>query len=81
MEISVTDNGVAITDDEAKQLFKPYKTLAHARNTHTAGPGLGLYMCKRLALEMKGKIWIKNNLRPSQGTKSFIVSLRATRPS
>ncbi len=47
-QITVVDEGIPISDEEKKLLFKPYSTLESARKINAAGPGLGLYMCREL---------------------------------
>jgi signal transduction histidine kinase len=47
-QVTVVDDGITISDEEAVTLFKPYSTLKSARDINAAGPGLGLYMCRHL---------------------------------
>jgi signal transduction histidine kinase len=55
-QVNVVDNGISISDEEAATLFMPYVTLKSARDINAAGPGLGLYMCKCLCVQMGGSI-------------------------
>ena len=47
-QVTVIDEGIPISDEEAATLFKPYSTLKSGRDINAAGAGLGLYMCKAL---------------------------------
>jgi signal transduction histidine kinase len=76
-QVNVIDNGVHISDEEAETLFQPHSTLKYARDINAAGPGLGLYMCKCLCLQMGGDIKLLNNIRPTIGSKAFVLNVAA----
>ena len=54
IKIKVTDNGGGMTDEQQKELFKPFRT------SKPAGTGLGLVIAKRMLTGMKGTIEIKS---------------------
>jgi len=56
MEIRVVDRGPGITKKELKRIFVPFYTTKHS------GSGLGLYLCKKIVVEMGGDIIIKSVL-------------------
>jgi signal transduction histidine kinase len=76
-QVNVVDNGIAITDEEAATLFKPHVTLKSARDINAAGPGLGLYMCKCLCVQMGGNIKLLNKIKETIGKKAFVLNVKA----
>ncbi|MCG8574517.1 MAG: HAMP domain-containing histidine kinase, partial [Flavobacteriales bacterium] len=64
-QVSVTDNGVGIKDEQREKIFVPYFT------TKSTGTGLGLAMSKQIIEGMNGNIWFESEL--NKGT-SFYVS-------
>ncbi len=56
VEIRVVDRGPGITKKELKRIFTPFYTTKHS------GSGLGLYLCKKIIVEMGGDIIIKSAL-------------------
>ncbi len=66
--ISISDNGIGIdTNVVGKQIFHLYKTF----HPGISGKGLGLYLCKILMDELRGRISIES--KPGEGTT---ISLR-----
>ncbi len=56
-EISVTDTGIGIGEEDAQRLFQPFVRLGSPLMTTVPGTGLGLYLSKKLAVEvLKGDI-------------------------
>lgn len=78
--MTVVDDGIMISDEEVTQLFKPYRTLQSARDINQAGPGLGLYICKNLCIQLGGNIVCRNKIDPEIGHKAFIINVKATLP-
>jgi len=62
--ISVTDNGVGISEELQDKLFEPSFT------TKSSGMGLGLAITKRIIENLKGEIWFQS-IREN-GTRFFI---------
>ena len=58
--ISVSDQGIGISQDEQARLFKPFERLEEFRSADTAGTGLGVLVCKRLVEAHSGRIWIES---------------------
>jgi len=65
----VEDNGPGIEPKFAKQIFEPFKRLVGQK---IEGSGLGLSICKRVAILHNGDIWIENN---SMGNTVFKFSI------
>ena len=76
-QVTVVDEGIPISKEEKKQLFKPYTTLESARKINAAGPGLGLYMCRELCRIMGGEIKLVNKIDKSIGEKAFVINVEA----
>ncbi|WP_051200232.1 PAS domain S-box protein [Flavobacterium subsaxonicum] len=66
---SVTDNGIGIEEQYQKQIFEVFKRL-HAR-TEYSGSGIGLAICRRIANNHNGTIYIKSEL--GKGTTFYII--------
>jgi K+-sensing histidine kinase KdpD len=59
--LSVTDEGSGIPDIEKKRIFDKFYRMG-SENTRTAkGTGLGLYLCKKITADHKGKISVKDH--------------------
>ena len=69
--ISVLDRGKGITNEEATRIFEPF--YRSKRTSHvTAGAGVGLAVCRRLAEAQGGRIWAQ----PREGGGSaFSIAL------
>lgn len=74
--ISVKDNGIGMTEDEAKKLFTKYYRTENAKKTTTSGIGLGLYICFSFVKDMGGKLWIEQTVA-GHGT-TFAVRIPTT---
>jgi len=56
---SIADNGIGIEEQFDELVYKPFKKLNTSRDF--SGAGLGLSMCKRIAVLHAGKIWHETN--------------------
>lgn len=61
VEISVTDQGIGITDENLNRIFERFYRVDPARSRLTGGTGLGLSIVKHVALNHGGdvKVWSK----------------------
>ena len=68
--IRVSDNGIGISNEKTKMLFKKYYT------TKSNGNGLGLYISKSLAKKMNGDLTFEHNYK-DQGkiNSSFLLGI------
>lgn len=59
MDISVTDSGVGISEDDQSRLFRKFERLdnSYVSSATSGGTGLGLFISKSLVELMGGKIW------------------------
>ena len=70
IDLNVKDEGCGIDDEEKKNVFKKFYRIGNERTRTAKGTGLGLYLCKKIAEDHKGEIWIEDN--QPQGS-NFIV--------
>ncbi len=59
LQVSVSDQGIGISEGKIKELFAPFKRLVD-QSEHAKGLGLGLVVCKRLVEAHGGKIWAES---------------------
>jgi signal transduction histidine kinase len=55
---SVTDSGTGIPASEQHHLFQPFWQMADATTRREGGTGLGLYICRQIAMLLGGTIWL-----------------------
>jgi len=67
VEISVTDNGVGMTQNAQRKLFKLEEFHSTMGTDNEHGTGLGLLFCKEFVEMHGGKIWLKSE--PGKGSK------------
>ena len=70
--ISLKDNGIGISKEDQKRVFKKFFRVSTGNLHEVKGFGLGLSYVKRIVIEHKGKISIKSKI--NKGT-SFVISL------
>lgn len=66
--VSVTDTGVGISDEDAKNLFQPYSQIASSHGK-SRGTGLGLSIAKAIVKLHGGDIGVKSD--PGKGSEFF----------
>jgi signal transduction histidine kinase len=72
LDIIVYDNGPGIPEGKADEIFKPFFT-----TKGSAGTGLGLPMCRKIAEDLGGRITVDDT--PGKGA-AFTVSLPLLKP-
>ena len=72
-EIIVQDNGIGMSDEDVKNIFKPFVRL-HGDSEFT-GTGLGLAICEKNARRLGGSLRAESE--PGVGS-AFILTLPAT---
>ncbi len=65
LQICVSDTGAGMTEDQVKQLFRPFQRM-HQETLAIPGTGLGLAISKRLVELMEGRIEVAS--QPDVGT-------------
>jgi len=59
--LQVADNGTGITEEEKKKVFNKFYRVGNEESRKTKGTGLGLYLTKKIIMQHKGRISIKDN--------------------
>jgi signal transduction histidine kinase len=70
-ELSVSDNGIGIPDDEKQLIFEKFYRIGNEETRTTKGTGLGLYLCRKIAEDHNADIEVTNN---SPSGSNFIVT-------
>ena len=69
---TISDNGIGISLENQKILFKPFEQVNATANKNVQGTGLGLYLCKQFINLHGGQIWLSS--KPNKGS-NFSFSL------
>jgi len=72
IQIKIADKGIGIPEEFRSKLFDLNPQIRREGTFGEESFGLGLYICKQIIDQHKGKIWIENNI--DQGT-IFIIEL------
>ena len=59
---AVSDTGIGISEADKKRIFEKFYRSEDYRTRQSSGTGLGLYIIKRLAERMGGRIWFESRL-------------------
>ena len=70
----VSDTGIGITEEQQKQLFRPFEQIDGGSLRKYGGTGLGLSISKYLVESMGGRIWVESAF--GKGS-SFIFNIKA----
>ncbi|MGK6350368.1 sensor histidine kinase [Parapedobacter sp. DT-150] len=68
--IAVRDDGVGMTDEDVKQAFNGHIQSTYGTESEK-GIGLGLFLCRELALRLNGRIWAESEL--GRGSVFFLA--------
>ncbi len=60
LEISVSDTGIGIREEDLDSLFERFERLDEIKNRHIEGTGLGLHITQQLVYMMNGTIDVKS---------------------
>jgi PAS domain S-box-containing protein len=74
--VEIEDTGSGISEEDQKELFRPYRTRPVERE-NLSGLGIGLSLCKSLVELHGGKIWVQSQLGKGS-TFSFSIPLKAS---
>jgi signal transduction histidine kinase/streptogramin lyase len=69
--VSVTDQGVGMTEGEKKSLFEGYKLTQKLGTQGEKGAGMGLQLCKDFVNIHDGKMWVES--QPKVGSTFFFT--------
>jgi PAS domain S-box-containing protein len=70
--LSVTDTGIGIPREDQTHLFQKFYRVDNSDTREIGGTGLGLYLCRRLAETMGGRIWVESEYKKGS---TFYVEL------
>lgn len=59
--VSVQDTGIGIPAEDIKHLFQKFYRVDNSDTREIGGTGLGLYLCRRLAEAMNGRVYVKSD--------------------
>jgi PAS domain S-box-containing protein len=60
IEISISDNGVGISEDNLHKIFKIDSHITTAGTNNEKGSGLGLILCKEMIEKNHGELWVSS---------------------
>ncbi|MBN1325445.1 hypothetical protein JW977_00475 [Candidatus Falkowbacteria bacterium] len=73
-QLEIKDSGIGIPEKEQKILFQKFSRASNAKELHTDGSGLGLFIVKKVINAHPGaKIWFES--KEGQGTTFFVQLL------
>ena len=76
LHVEVADNGIGISPDHQKRLFRAFEQGDSGTSREYGGTGLGLVITKRIVELMNGRIWVESEL--GKGSR-FIFTVMAKR--
>jgi len=68
--ISIADSGIGIPKEDQAHLFQKFYRVDNSDTREIGGTGLGLYLCRRLAEGMSGRIWVESEYK--QGSTFYL---------
>lgn len=68
--VSIKDTGVGIPKEDISHLFQKFYRVDNSDTREIGGTGLGLYLCRRLAESMNGRIWVESEYK--QGSTFYV---------
>ena len=74
VEITVTDNGIGISQEDQERIFERFYRVDYGRSRESGGTGLGLSIVRHIALAHKGSVRVWS--RPRRGS-TFTLRLPA----
>jgi len=73
VEITVSDTGIGIPEDQLKKLFQPFERLDSHLRISVTGTGLGLYLTRKLVVELLGGT-VSVRSSPGEGS-AFVIRI------
>jgi Amt family ammonium transporter len=71
LQVSVADNGVGISPEDAEKLFTRFFRAESARLSRATGAGLGLHITRSLVEQHGGRIWVESE--PDHGSTFYVT--------
>jgi CheY-like chemotaxis protein len=70
MLFEVTDTGMGIPEEHLETVFQEFSQVENPLQERYRGTGLGLPLCKKMAILLGGKVWVKSEL--GRGSSFFV---------
>jgi signal transduction histidine kinase len=70
-KLTFSDEGIGISDEEKKNIFKKFYRVGEEKTRTTPGSGLGLFLVKKITEIHGGKVTVENNL--PNGSKFILI--------
>jgi signal transduction histidine kinase/ligand-binding sensor domain-containing protein len=80
VEISVSDNGIGMSEETISKLFRIDGNLATRGTNNERGTGLGLFLCKEFVEKHGGKIWVESE-EGKGSTFKFCLPINVNKPN
>jgi len=77
VKISIQDSGIGIPKEDIPHLFQKFYRVDNSATREIGGTGLGLYLCRRLAEVMGGRIWVNSEFQ--KGSTFYLEIPRTSR--
>ena len=62
VQVNVADNGIGLSDEDARRIFEEFYRVDNLINQKVKGAGLGLTLVKNIIHAHNGKIWVGSKL-------------------
>jgi signal transduction histidine kinase len=59
--LEVTDRGIGLPPSTAERIFEPFSRASNAEERQITGMGLGLYICRNIVEQHRGRIWARSD--------------------
>ena len=66
----VTDTGIGIPEEHLETVFQEFSQIENPLQERYRGTGLGLPLCRKMALLLGGKVWVKSEI--GRGSSFFV---------
>jgi PAS domain S-box-containing protein len=67
--LEVQDHGIGLPPEAAERIFEPFSRATNAEQLQITGMGLGLYICRNIIEQHRGRIWARS---AGEGTGTLI---------
>ena len=76
IQISITDEGGGVADEDLERIFQPFVRLDSARHRQTGGYGLGLAIVHAVVMAHRGQLDVHNSQPNAGKIKGLVVTVR-----